>query len=141
VPPLVATGRRLVNPVDLPEAACESVLIDPQERSRPMSAADHMKNTAEKLTGKAKEATGKVTDNEKLENEGGWTRPRPTSRRPARTSRTTRRGPASTSRMPRNADAAPGRPTGTRRSTAGRPRQVGYITAVSDTPASRPATS
>ena len=35
-----------------------------------MSAADHMKNTAEKLAGKVKEATGKVTDNERLENEG-----------------------------------------------------------------------
>jgi len=35
-----------------------------------MSAADHVKNTAEKMAGKAKEATGKVTDNEKLENEG-----------------------------------------------------------------------
>ncbi|SFR36289.1 CsbD-like [Microbacterium azadirachtae] len=35
-----------------------------------MSAADHVKNTAEKMAGKAKEATGKVTGNEKLENEG-----------------------------------------------------------------------
>jgi uncharacterized protein YjbJ (UPF0337 family) len=29
-----------------------------------------MKHAAEKMTGKAKEAAGKVTDNEKLENEG-----------------------------------------------------------------------
>ncbi|GAB6857500.1 CsbD family protein [Microbacterium xylanilyticum] len=35
-----------------------------------MSAADHVKNTGEKIAGKAKEAAGKVTDNEKLENEG-----------------------------------------------------------------------
>ena len=35
-----------------------------------MSAADHMKHTGEKIAGKAKEAAGKVTDNEKLENEG-----------------------------------------------------------------------
>ena len=35
-----------------------------------MSATDHVKNTAEKMAGKAKEAAGKVTDNEKLENEG-----------------------------------------------------------------------
>jgi len=46
------------------------VSTDRLERSRPMSAADHVKNTAEKMAGKAKEATGKVTDNEKLENEG-----------------------------------------------------------------------
>ncbi len=35
-----------------------------------MSAADHAKNAAEKLGGKIKEGAGKVTDNEKLENEG-----------------------------------------------------------------------
>ena len=66
----VATALGPVNPVDHPAPACESVLLDPLERSTPMSAADHMKNTAEKLAGKAKEAAGKVTDNEKLENEG-----------------------------------------------------------------------
>lgn len=35
-----------------------------------MSAEDKIKNAAEDLTGKAKEATGKVTGNEKLEAEG-----------------------------------------------------------------------
>lgn len=35
-----------------------------------MSAADKIKNAAEDLTGKAKEAAGKVTDNERLETEG-----------------------------------------------------------------------
>ncbi|MEO3938951.1 CsbD family protein [Dermatophilaceae bacterium Soc4.6] len=35
-----------------------------------MSAADKIKNAAEDLTGKAKEAAGKVTDNEHLETEG-----------------------------------------------------------------------
>ena len=35
-----------------------------------MSAADHAKNAAEKLGGKIKEGTGKVPDNERLENEG-----------------------------------------------------------------------
>lgn len=35
-----------------------------------MGIADKAKNAAEDLTGKAKEAVGKVTDNEKLEAEG-----------------------------------------------------------------------
>lgn len=35
-----------------------------------MSAGDDMKNAAEKLGGKVKEGVGKLTDNEKLENEG-----------------------------------------------------------------------
>ncbi len=35
-----------------------------------MSAEDKMKNAAEKAGGKAKEAAGKVTDNEQLEAEG-----------------------------------------------------------------------
>jgi len=35
-----------------------------------MSAADKTKNTAQDLTGKAKEAAGKVTDNEELQAEG-----------------------------------------------------------------------
>ena len=35
-----------------------------------MSAADHVKNAAEKMSGKVKEGAGKVTDNEELENEG-----------------------------------------------------------------------
>ncbi len=35
-----------------------------------MSAAAKMKNAAEDLTGKAKEATGKVTDNERLKADG-----------------------------------------------------------------------
>ncbi len=35
-----------------------------------MSAADKIKNAAEDLTGKAKEAAGKVTDNEQLQAEG-----------------------------------------------------------------------
>lgn len=35
-----------------------------------MSAADKIKNAAEDLEGKAKEAAGKVTDNERLEAEG-----------------------------------------------------------------------
>ena len=35
-----------------------------------MSAGDEMKNAAEKLGGKVKEGVGKLTDNEKLENEG-----------------------------------------------------------------------
>ncbi|CAD5141371.1 MULTISPECIES: CsbD family protein [Micrococcales] len=35
-----------------------------------MSGADDMKNSAEKLGGKAKEGFGKLTDNEKLEAEG-----------------------------------------------------------------------
>lgn len=35
-----------------------------------MSAADDIKNAAEKLAGKVKEGVGKVTDNEKLEAEG-----------------------------------------------------------------------
>ncbi|MCI2957257.1 CsbD family protein [Agromyces atrinae] len=35
-----------------------------------MSAEDKIKNAAEDLTGKAKEAAGKVTGNEKLEAEG-----------------------------------------------------------------------
>lgn len=35
-----------------------------------MSAADKMKNAAEDLKGKAKEAAGKVSNNERLEAEG-----------------------------------------------------------------------
>jgi uncharacterized protein YjbJ (UPF0337 family) len=35
-----------------------------------MSAADKVKNAAQDLTGKAKEAAGKVTDNEELQAEG-----------------------------------------------------------------------
>ncbi|AWB94918.1 CsbD family protein [Agromyces badenianii] len=35
-----------------------------------MSAKDDMGNTAERLTGKAKEGIGKMTDNERLEAEG-----------------------------------------------------------------------
>ena len=35
-----------------------------------MSAADDIKNAAEKAAGKAKEGLGKVTDNERLEAEG-----------------------------------------------------------------------
>ncbi len=35
-----------------------------------MGLDDKIKNTAQDLTGKAKEAAGKVTDNEKLEAEG-----------------------------------------------------------------------
>jgi uncharacterized protein YjbJ (UPF0337 family) len=35
-----------------------------------MGLDDKIKNTAQDLTGKAKEAVGKVTDNEKLEAEG-----------------------------------------------------------------------
>lgn len=35
-----------------------------------MSAADKAKNAAEKIAGQAKETTGKVTDNERLEAEG-----------------------------------------------------------------------
>jgi uncharacterized protein YjbJ (UPF0337 family) len=35
-----------------------------------MSAADKIKNAAEDVTGKAKEAVGKGTDNEQLEAEG-----------------------------------------------------------------------
>lgn len=35
-----------------------------------MSAADKIKNAAEDVAGKAKEATGKATDNERLEAEG-----------------------------------------------------------------------
>ncbi|GAB4062521.1 CsbD family protein [Angustibacter speluncae] len=35
-----------------------------------MSATDKAKNTAQNLAGKAKEAVGKVTDNERLEAEG-----------------------------------------------------------------------
>ena len=35
-----------------------------------MGVDDRMENTAEDLKGKAKEATGKVTDNERLEAEG-----------------------------------------------------------------------
>ena len=35
-----------------------------------MSGADKIQNTAENLGGKAKEAVGKVTDNERLEAEG-----------------------------------------------------------------------
>ena len=35
-----------------------------------MGADDKIKNAAEDLTGKAKEATGKATDDEKLEAEG-----------------------------------------------------------------------
>ncbi|WP_380168883.1 CsbD family protein [Jannaschia sp. R86511] len=35
-----------------------------------MSAADKIKNVAEDVGGKAKEAAGKVTDNERLEAEG-----------------------------------------------------------------------
>lgn len=35
-----------------------------------MSGEDKMKNTAEDLKGKAKEAAGKVTDNERLKAEG-----------------------------------------------------------------------
>lgn len=35
-----------------------------------MGLGDKIKNTAEDLGGKAKEATGKVTDNERLEAEG-----------------------------------------------------------------------
>ena len=35
-----------------------------------MSAADKIKNAAQDLTGKAKEAAGKVTDNEELQAEG-----------------------------------------------------------------------
>ncbi len=35
-----------------------------------MSAADKIKNAAEDLKGKAKETTGKVTDNERMEAEG-----------------------------------------------------------------------
>jgi uncharacterized protein YjbJ (UPF0337 family) len=35
-----------------------------------MSASDKIKNAAEDLAGKAKEAAGKVTGNEKLEAEG-----------------------------------------------------------------------
>lgn len=35
-----------------------------------MSGADKFENAAEKLGGKAKEATGKATDNERLEAEG-----------------------------------------------------------------------
>ena len=35
-----------------------------------MSAADKIKNAAQDLTGKAKEAAGKVTDNEELHAQG-----------------------------------------------------------------------
>ncbi len=35
-----------------------------------MGAEDKIKNTAQNLAGKAKEAAGKVTDNERLEAEG-----------------------------------------------------------------------
>jgi len=35
-----------------------------------MGAGDKMENMKDDLTGKAKEATGKVTDNERLEAEG-----------------------------------------------------------------------
>lgn len=35
-----------------------------------MGLGDKMKNAAEKATGKTKEATGKATDNERLEAEG-----------------------------------------------------------------------
>ncbi len=35
-----------------------------------MSAADKIKNAAQDLTGKAKEAAGKVTDNEELQDQG-----------------------------------------------------------------------
>jgi len=35
-----------------------------------MSAADDMKNAAEKAAGKVKEGVGKLTDNERLEAEG-----------------------------------------------------------------------
>ena len=35
-----------------------------------MGVGDRMENTGEDLKGKAKEATGKVTDNERLEAEG-----------------------------------------------------------------------
>jgi len=35
-----------------------------------MGVGDDIKNTAEKLAGKAKEGVGKLTDNEKLEAEG-----------------------------------------------------------------------
>ncbi|GLY14353.1 CsbD family protein [Kineosporia rhizophila] len=35
-----------------------------------MSATDKIKNSAQNVAGKAKEAVGKGTDNERLENEG-----------------------------------------------------------------------
>jgi len=35
-----------------------------------MSAGDELKNTGQDLAGKAKEAAGKATDNERLESEG-----------------------------------------------------------------------
>lgn len=35
-----------------------------------MGTGDKMENSAEGLKGKAKEATGKATDNERMENEG-----------------------------------------------------------------------
>ena len=44
-----------------------------------MGAIDKAKNVADDLKGKAKEAIGKVTDDEKLEAEARWTRERPTS--------------------------------------------------------------
>ncbi len=40
------------------------------ERSHEMSAGDEAKNTGQDLGGKVKEATGKVTGNERLEAEG-----------------------------------------------------------------------
>jgi uncharacterized protein YjbJ (UPF0337 family) len=43
---------------------------NPQQRANTMSAADKIKNAAQDLTGKAKEAAGKVTDNEDLQAEG-----------------------------------------------------------------------
>src|SRR6185503_17086801 len=42
----------------------------PPRRSNTMSAADKIKNAAQDLAGKAKEAAGKVTGNEKLQAEG-----------------------------------------------------------------------
>jgi uncharacterized protein YjbJ (UPF0337 family) len=44
--------------------------ISPYAKENPMSASDKIKNAAEDLAGKAKEAVGNVTDNDKLVAEG-----------------------------------------------------------------------
>ncbi len=59
-----------------------------RERREHAMSADHMKNAAEKVVGKAKETVGHVTDDEKLVAEGKADQPRPTSRTPPRTPRT-----------------------------------------------------
>jgi uncharacterized protein YjbJ (UPF0337 family) len=69
---VLARGQAIVNPVDRFRARVRGSEDNRSfdERSRTMSAGDDIKNTAEKLTGKAKEGFGKLTDNERLEAEG-----------------------------------------------------------------------